>query len=250
MAEYHFPVPGGPGEEKIVLFIRRHWASFLGQFLLSFFMLVIPATALIIGYIYQKDFFQGILLNFIVLGFSAYYLVAVSVALTSWMTFYYDIYIICTDMIVDIRQQGFFGRKISQLAIARVQDVNSEIKGILPTLFSYGDVLVETAGEQTQNFLLEGISDPQEVSNKILELHAQLVEDGGDPDLKLTEGQPKTTRISEPEPQFSSEPGEAKTSYQELLEKDNIIKKSENHSESQEGEVSKDDLEKGGQIDL
>lgn len=248
MAEYHCPVPGGPDEDKIVLFMRRHWASFLGYFLLSFLMLVVPAVALIMAYIYQRNFFQGILLNFIILGFSAYYLVAVTVALTSWMTFYYDIYIICTDAIVDIRQQGFFGRKTSQLAIVRVQDVSSEIKGILPTLFGYGDVLVETAGEQTQNFLLEGIANPQEVSNQILELHAKFIGDqgGGEPDLILAREKSKPP----PPPAETS----AETPYQELLEKDKILKEPERSSDKspsgEEGEVSKDDLEKGGQIDL
>ena len=97
-------------------------------------------------------------------------------AFVAWISFYYDVYIIYTDSVVDIVQQGFFGRKISQLSMLRVQDVSSTIKGFLPTLFGFGDVLVETAGEQSQNFLLIAVPNPQEVSAKIMELHDKLVE--------------------------------------------------------------------------
>ena len=43
MAEYHFPIPGSIDEKKIVLFARRHWASFIGQFCLSALMFILVA---------------------------------------------------------------------------------------------------------------------------------------------------------------------------------------------------------------
>lgn len=232
MAEYHFPVPGGVDEDKIVLFVRRHWASFLGQFLLSFLMLVVPAAILIILYFTNTHFYFGMARNFIVLGLSIYYLVAITVAFVAWISFYYDIYIVCQDTIVDIVQEGFWGRKISQLTLLRVQDVSSNIQGFLPTFFSYGDVLVETAGEQTQNFLLRSIPNPQEVASKIMQLHNEIVaKEQREPEIAKAEGDLAPKEVSE---EKKTEP--PKTNYQELLAK--------------EGEISHDDLEKGGEIEL
>lgn len=229
MAEYHFPVPGSVDEAKIVLFVRRHWASFLGQFLLSFLMLAVPVAILLVLYFSEIEIAKGMVLNFIVLGFSIYYLIAVTVAFVAWISYYYDIYIICQDTIVDISQQGFFGRKISQLSMLRVQDVSSDIEGFLPTFFGFGDVLVETAGEQSQNFLLRAVPNPQEVSAKIMQLHNEIVE---------TEGR-----------------------HQQMLEAEGVLAPPERppvveppapepKAPSKEGEVSGDDLDKGGEIEL
>lgn len=215
MAEYYFPVPGSKDEGEIVIFVRRHWASFLGQFILSSVMLVIPTIILVLIYFLAKGIFHGLTLNFLVLFFSIYYLIAITFAFISWLSFYYDIYIVTRSEIVDIVQEGFFGRKISQLSLLRVQDVSSTIRGILPTLFAYGDVLVETAGEQTDNFLLKAIPNPQEVCAKIMELHD-----------KIVEREDRGGQLIEGEGFLRAQPP------------------------SNQGEVTKDDLDRGGEIEL
>lgn len=236
MAEYHFPIPGSLDEGKIVLFIRRHWASFLGQFLLSAAMLILPAIILIIALVTQPQAFKGIVLNFLVMGLSIYYLIALTVAFVAWISFYYDVYIVCDDTVIDIVQQGFFGRKISQLSMLRVQDVSSNIKGFLPTFFGYGDVLVETAGEQSQNFLLMAVPNPQEVASKIMELHDQLVAKE-EREQGLVEGEGVL------ESEKSVENQKPKTTYQKQIPPQSNLQNSQ-------GEISHDDLEKGGEIDL
>lgn len=97
MAEYHFPVPGSVDEEKIVLFVHRHWASFLGQIVLSILMLILPILVVIILHFSGSNFYHGEARNIIVLGLSVYYLIALTVAFVSWISFYYDIYIISED---------------------------------------------------------------------------------------------------------------------------------------------------------
>lgn len=233
MAEYHFPVPGSIDEDKIVLFVRRHWVSFLGQFLLSFFMLIVPAVLFAAVYFTHPNFYQGIVRNFLVLGLSVYYLIAITVAFIAWISFYYDIYIICQDTIIDVVQEGFWGRKVSQLTLLRVQDVSSNTQGFLPTIFGYGDVLVETAGEQSQNFLLKAISSPQEVAAKIMGLHNAIVE---------KEGRHEEIAQAEGDLRPQSETSPPKTAYQELLTKE--------EPKDIEGEISHDDLDKGGEIEL
>jgi len=234
MAEYHFPVPGSKDEGEIVIFVRRHWASFLGQFLLSSVILIIPTIILVLIYFLARNIFQGLALNFLVLFFSIYYLIAITFAFISWLSFYYDIYIVTRSEIIDIVQEGFFGRKISQLSLLRVQDVSSTIKGIFPTLFAYGDVLVETAGEQTQNFLLRAIPNPQEICSKIMELHDKIVE-REERGQQLSEGEGFLHAQKAPPPS---------TDDQKLLQ-ENITQLPSN-----QGEVTKDDLDKGGEIEL
>ena len=249
MAEYHFPVPGSVDESKIVIFVHRHWASFIGQFLLSMMMLILPVIILITIYFTQRVILQGLVLNFLTLILSIYYLITATVTFIAWISYYYDVYIVCYDTIIEINQQGFFGRKISQLSLLRVQDVTSDIEGVLPTFFSYGDVVVETAGELSENYIIKSIPNPQEVSSKILELHNQLLEKEGlhhqmlEAEGVLIPGSKKIEMQNQPIPPVQESQPEAT-----IPSENKIIQNDETSTTS--GEVSKDDLEKGGEIDL
>lgn len=275
MAEYHFPIPGSVDEAKIVLFVHRHWGSFIGQFCLSLVMLAAPIIISIVILTANIKIGGTYMGHFMVLGFSIYYLIAISVIFIFWISYYYDIYVITEDAIIDITQEGFFGRKISQLSLLRVQDVTSNIKGVLPTLFGFGDVLVETAGEQSQNFLLKAVPNPQEVSAKIMELHNGIIEtEGRHHQVLEAEGALAPGTIKEEvHPTDEGHPmaeEKKETTYQDLL------KKEESSTSVQEnpptlpspppspppppienlekpantGEVSHEDLDKGGEIEL
>lgn len=57
--------------------------------------------------------------------------------------------IIVTDRnITQILQYGLFNRKVSQLNLVNVEDVTSIQNGFLATLVGFGDLNIETAGEQ------------------------------------------------------------------------------------------------------
>ena len=253
MPEYHFPIPGSKDEEDIIIYVHRHWACFLGQFFLSFFLLIIPISILILIYIFNHSFFRGLVTNIIVLILSVYYLIAIAFAFVSWVSYYYNVYIVTKDEIIEITQVGFFGRKISQLSLLRVQDITSHIKGFLPTLFDYGDVLVETAGEH-ENFLLQNIPNPQEISTQIMNIHNTMIgHEGRENQMLEAEGVLKN-EISPPEKiSPAPETPPEKTSYQELLERgkaETQEQEPKGQEELKQGEISKDDLDKGGEIEI
>jgi uncharacterized membrane protein YdbT with pleckstrin-like domain len=56
--------------------------------------------------------------------------------------------IITNDNVTQVMQVGLFHRKVSELSMENVEDVTAHQKGILQTLFNYGRVHIETAGEQ------------------------------------------------------------------------------------------------------
>lgn len=219
MAEYHFPVPGSDKGKDIIIFVRRHWVAFLGQFLLSLVILIIPIVIFALIYIFnfEEKVFRGVAVNILVLVTSVYYFVAITFAFVAWISFYYDVYIVTKSEIIEITQEGFFGRKISQLSLLRVQDVTSSIKGILPTLFTFGDVLVETASEQKESFLLQSVPKPQEICSRIMALHDEVVGKEG--------------------------------RQHQLLEGEGLLVTSKETYKT-EGEISKNDLDKGGEIEI
>ncbi|MEO6536905.1 MAG: PH domain-containing protein [Candidatus Paceibacterota bacterium] len=86
-------------------------------------------------------------------------------ALTQW--------IITNVRIVDIKQYGFFSREVSSFLLLRVQDVTTEIYGVLPTLIGYGKLNVETAGN-IEKFTMDTVSHPQRIRDIIMDQVADL----------------------------------------------------------------------------
>lgn len=90
----------------------------------------------------------------------------------SWIDYYLDIWIVTDQRIVNIEQIGLFRREVSELEHGKIQDVTSEVKGIIPTLFKFGDIYVQTAGEK-ERFVFKQIVDPVRVRNIIMQLRKQ-----------------------------------------------------------------------------
>lgn len=244
----------GKGKD-IVIFARRHWVSFLGDIIISVILLIIPLIIILVAFYFLPNTFHGKILNFLVVFGSAYYLVMLTLIFSAWISYYYDIYILTKDTIVDITQSGFFNRKISQLSLLRVQDVSSKVEGFFPTFFGFGDVLVETAGEKVETFLLKDIPNPQKFSATVLEMHDELIERESR-EAQVSEGEgflvPKKSVVStpiesKPEPKPQPEP---QFQPQSELQNNESQFVSEKPLEPNEGEVSKDELNQGGEVKL
>jgi membrane protein YdbS with pleckstrin-like domain len=77
--------------------------------------------------------------------------------------------LIVTDQnLIQILQGGLFSRKISRLSVSNVEDVTAEQHGFLPTIFNYGTLIVETAGEM-KNFIFPYCPNPNTYADQILD---------------------------------------------------------------------------------
>lgn len=82
--------------------------------------------------------------------------------------------------LVQILQQGLFIRKVSRLSMSNVEDVHAEHRGILSTIFDYGVLTIQTAGER-ENFIFNWCPSPDKYADRIIDArqaYAQRVEEG------------------------------------------------------------------------
>lgn len=239
--EYHFPIPGQEKTgEKIVLFTRRHLVSFLPSILLILGLVLIPLILIILGFIFS-DIFTTAWRILIIVGTSVYFLIIANFAFVEWFSFYYDILIITDKRIIDIVQMGIFNRTITEIALLRVQNVTGIIKGFLPTLFAYGNVRAETAGEMSETLIFEDIPNPYATANKIMELHDLLV-------LEETKASQLAggVGVEKPASRHLKPPQPPAVPPQPPPPPPIVPKNNFNNS----GEIKKDDLQKGGEVKL
>lgn len=83
--------------------------------------------------------------------------------------------IVITDKnITQVLQGGLFNRKVSQLTMANVEDVTAIQKGFYATLLDFGELRVETAGEQ-ENFVFTYCPRPGYYAKIILEAREKFI---------------------------------------------------------------------------
>lgn len=81
--------------------------------------------------------------------------------------YFLTVWVITSHRIVDIHQIGFFRRKVSSFLLVRVQDVTTDVHGILATLIGFGNINVETAGGN-ETFCMRGIRSPEYIRDLIM----------------------------------------------------------------------------------
>ena len=159
--------------ERVVRAVRQHWLIFVLEVLFLAVLALLPLVEFVLPGIAERI---GISL---VLGSSALFLNATWL-LFIWITFfvvwtnyYLDTWIVTDKRVIDIEQRGLFNRSVSECHLDRVQDVTTEVKGFLPTFLKYGDVIIQTAGEQGR-FVMRNVPNPYEVKDAIVQAHGKL----------------------------------------------------------------------------
>lgn len=158
-----------PGEKNI-FFLRRHVIVFLGELIYIVVLALLPLGINVMFTDIWPSVFTGSMSRpIIILAASAYYLVIWLFFIAYFVDYYLDAWVITTERILNVEQNGLFSRTVSELDLARVQDVTSEVTGIIPSIFHYGFIYVQTAGE-TERFIFEQVPHPHEIRKRILDL--------------------------------------------------------------------------------
>ena len=158
------------GEENLVIFLRRHWINLFFQ-LLPFITLIF---VLFLSYFFFLFFLGSKILSpiewqFIQLGMALFSLFLWSFIFVVFIDYYLDVWIVTNERIVNIEQKGLFRREISELRLENVQDLTTEISGVIETFFDFGNLYIQTAGKR-ERFLFKSIPHPERVRDVILVL--------------------------------------------------------------------------------
>lgn len=157
--------------EKIIKQTRRHWFVIASQIAMIAIVAIVPLVLFIL--IATKG---GGLGNFVAnytafFGFAYLLWIAFSWigVFNMWTNHYLDVLTITDRRVVVVNQKGFFWRVVASFRLERMQDMNTEVNGLLPTLLNYGTIAVETAGDSDEEFRITGVPDPSKLKSLILQ---------------------------------------------------------------------------------
>ncbi len=78
--------------------------------------------------------FFGLIISACFFGFRSY---------TKWSN---TTFILTDHRVIDVERRGFFDRVVSEILYRDIDDVTYRVKGIVPTMFRYGDIRVHVSG--------------------------------------------------------------------------------------------------------
>jgi Bacterial PH domain len=156
--------------EKVLFQMRRHGITFLPAL---FFFLLMLALPVVLYFLLQEQFNtwanNTTVYIVLVMLMSAYELGVLLFFYSYFLDYYLDVFIVTNDRLVDVEQNGLFARTVAEVDLYQIQDVTSDVKGIIATMFNYGGLVIQTAGALPK-FTIHDIKDPHHMREVLLNL--------------------------------------------------------------------------------
>lgn len=150
-------------QEKVLLIMRRHFITNVPWILGFLVMLLAP---LILPFFPIMEFLPLRYQNFTLLF---WYLFSFGFLLERFLSWYFNVYIVTDERVVDIDFYSLIYKEISSTKIDRIEDISYTISGALRNLMNFGTVAIQTSAEKRQ-FEFEDVPHPEKVTGFLNEL--------------------------------------------------------------------------------
>ncbi len=155
--------------ERVITIVRHHWFVLFREvigigilFILPFFLIPL-AFAMSVQNGTLPPLPGGVVLFFA----SMWTLMMWHILFAKWTDYYYDIWVITNWRIVDIDQKGFFNRTVATLlTLDHIEDVETQVSGIIGSIFNFGTIQVQTAASERE-FLMQEVPNPTGVERML-----------------------------------------------------------------------------------
>jgi len=159
-----------PGEH-VVRQTRKHWFLFVVGLIPYVILALLPALIAPLMRLAPPLAPYALLLDFtapLLRATLGLWLLLVWTAAWGALTRYYlNAWILTNQRIVEIKQRRYFNREVSSVLLDRVQDVTTDVRGVIPSLLGIGSIKVQSAGAMNE-FHMFGIPHPEEMRDLIL----------------------------------------------------------------------------------
>ncbi len=152
--------------EEIILLLRRHLITNLGWIILALFLAAAPLLLLnfpLIEFLPARFKFIFIIM---------WYMFVFAYTWESFLSWYFQVFIITDERVVDIDFYNLAYKEISDAEIENIEDITLVMAGPIQSMFNFGNVRIQTAG-QAPEFEFEQIPQPMKVVDVLKQLQLE-----------------------------------------------------------------------------
>lgn len=194
-------------KEQIIFQIKRHPIGILAVYIVSSVLLIALAiVAFGVAPRYLSSSSSAQVYGIASVAYFIFLLLVVGFVYVSHMVYWDNSWTLSNESLTQVTRSSLFDKQSSHLSLGNLQDVTASQEGMIPHLFHYGSLRVETAGEGSK-FFFPLCPNPNVYAQYILEARerfeqgARVANDG----LQTAFINPQQT-YQQPAPQPSPEP--------------------------------------------
>jgi len=154
--------------EKIILLLRAHLVTLVPSILMTIFLALAPFLYVLVPVFLKINFFPFLTAHHAIFIIIFWYLIVFGIVFNRFISWYFNIYILTDERIIDVNFKGLLSRDVSHAKLDRIQDVSPRLVGFFRTFFNFGDVYIQTAGELPE-FHFNQVVKPEIVAKEILD---------------------------------------------------------------------------------
>lgn len=115
-------------------------------------------------------------------GLAAGFVLGLLLMFPAWLSWYYSIFIVTDQRLIQITQKGLFNRSVVDLSLSQIMMVNYEVAGLQQTLLGFGTIMMQT---YVGDLIIHEVHHPAKIQKKLL----NILRDKG-----VTDGSPPMTK--------------------------------------------------------
>ena len=149
--------------EEIILVLRKHPITQIKWIATAILLCFLPMLIISLGVFDTLPLRYQLAINI------SWYLLITCFVVESSLSWFFNVYIITDERIVDVDFLSLIYRNISTAKIDNIEDVTARTGGVIRSIFNFGTVQVQTAAERNE-FEFDDVPQPNKVSKLLNEL--------------------------------------------------------------------------------
>jgi hypothetical protein len=85
----------------------------------------------------------------------------------SYMSWYFSVFVITNQRLIQITQKGFFHRSVVDMGLSQIQMVNYEIAGLQETMLGFGTIMMQTF---VGDLVIHDVHHPAKIQKKLISI--------------------------------------------------------------------------------
>ncbi len=100
-------------------------------------------------------------------GLAAGFVLAFIVYIPSWIAWYYSIFIVTDQRLIQITRKGLFHKTVVDMNLNQIQSMNYQISGLQETLLKFGTIMIQT---YMGDLVIHEVHHPEKVQKTIAQI--------------------------------------------------------------------------------
>jgi len=144
-------------DEEVLFVFRKHPVVMRRGLVLSMLAILLGTVPSLFNPAYSTYF----------IGLGVGVVAGTLVMLPWWITWYFSVFIVTDQRLIQITQKGLFNRSVIDMRLNQIQMVNYQVAGLQETLLGFGTIMMQTF---VGDLVIREIHHPAAIQKKLLEI--------------------------------------------------------------------------------